>query len=309
MRREQNQMISGVINIYKEPGYTSHDVVAKLRGILKQKKIGHMGTLDPNAVGVLPVCLGKATKLCDLLSEKDKTYETTMLLGIETNTQDTTGEIINRAPQQMLERLNEDRVFEIIKSYIGDYEQVPPMFSAIKINGQKLYNLARRGEVIERPARHCRILDITVTKMELPRVEMHVTCSKGTYIRTLCHDIGKDLGVYGCMENLIRTKVERFEVEDSISLSQIEAYQDEGTLDKYITPVDEMLDMYSKCIVAENAEKLVYNGNIFTTRNTLLKMNNEDGQTLRVYTHDGKFVGLYMFNSDKQIYKPIKIFL
>lgn len=302
-------MINGVINVYKEPGYTSHDVVAKLRGILKQKKIGHMGTLDPNAVGVLPVCLGKATKLCDLLSEKDKTYKATLLLGTETNTQDTTGKITKQAEAEKISELSEEKVFSVMKSYIGEYEQIPPMFSAIKINGQKLYNLARRGEVIERPARHCRILDITVTKMELPRVDFHVTCSKGTYVRTLCHDIGKDLGVGGCMEKLIRTKVERFDVRDSISLSQIEEYRDKGILDQYITQVDEMLDMYSKCIVAENAEKLVYNGNIFTSRNTLLKMNNEDGQILRVYTHDGKFIGLYMYCSAKQIYKPLKIFL
>lgn len=302
-------MINGVINVYKEPGYTSHDVVAKLRGILKQKKIGHMGTLDPNAVGVLPVCLGKATKLCDLLSEKDKTYKAELLLGTETNTQDTTGEVIQQASSELLKALDEEKVFETIKSYIGDYEQIPPMFSAIKINGEKLYNLARRGEEIERPARHCKILNITVTKIDLPRVEFNVTCSKGTYIRTLCHDIGKDLGVGGCMESLVRTKVERFNVEDSITLSQIEEYRDNLALKKYITPVDEMLDGYSKCIVAEGAEKLVYNGNIFTSRNTLLKMNNEDGQTVRVYTHDGKFVGLYMYILEKQIYKPIKIFL
>ena len=129
-------MISGVINVYKEPGYTSHDVVAKLRGILKQKKIGHMGTLDPNAVGVLPVCLGKATKLCDILSEKDKTYEATLLLGTETDTQDTTGQVVNQASKEQLDKLTEDEVFKTVKSYIGDYEQIPPMFSAIKIGGE-----------------------------------------------------------------------------------------------------------------------------------------------------------------------------
>lgn len=302
-------MISGVINVYKEPGYTSHDVVAKLRGILKQKKIGHMGTLDPAAVGVLPVCLGKATKLCNILSEKDKTYIATLLLGTETNTQDTTGEVTKQAAKEELEALTEEKVFEVVKSFIGDYEQVPPMFSAIKIGGEKLYNLARRGEVIERPARHCKIIDITVTKFDLPRVDMHVTCSKGTYIRTLCHDIGNKLGVGGCMEHLVRSRVERFKVEEGITLAQIEEYRDAGTLDEYIIPVDEMLDSYSKCIVSENAEKLVYNGNIFTSGNTLLKMNHEDGQTVRVYTHDGKFIGLYMFHQDKQIYKPLKIFL
>lgn len=302
-------MIHGVINVYKEPGYTSHDVVAKLRGILKQKKIGHMGTLDPEAVGVLPVCLGKATKLCNILSEKDKTYEATLLLGIETNTQDATGEVTCQATKKELDVLTEEKVFEVVKSFIGDYEQVPPMFSAIKIGGEKLYNLARRGEVVERPARHCKIIDITVTNIDLPRVDMHVTCSKGTYIRTLCHDIGKKLGVGGCMEHLVRSRVERFKVEDGITLAQIEEYRDNGTLDEYIIPVDEMLDGFSKCIVSDDAERLVYNGNIFTSGDTLLKMNHEDGQTVRVYTRSGNFVGLYMFHVDKQIYKPIKMFL
>ena len=302
-------MINGVINVYKEPCFTSHDVVAKLRGILKQKKIGHMGTLDPNAVGVLPVCLGKATKLCDILSEKDKTYNATLLLGLDTDTQDTSGEVISKADTDSIMELSEDKVFETIKSYIGDYDQIPPMFSAIKIGGEKLYNLARRGEVIERPARHCRIIDITVTKMELPRVDLHVTCSKGTYIRTLCHDIGKDLGVGGCMEKLVRTKVERFSVEDSITLKQIEEFRDNNTLEDYITPVDEMLGNYSKCMVSKGAEKLVYNGNIFTSGNTFLKMNHEDGQIVRVYTSEGEFIGLYKFNSEKQIYKPVKMFL
>ena len=302
-------MINGVINVYKEPGFTSHDVVAKLRGILKQKKIGHMGTLDPNAVGVLPVCLGKATKLCDILSEKDKTYNATLLLGLDTDTQDTSGEVISKADADSIMELSEDKVFETIKSYIGDYDQIPPMFSAIKIGGEKLYNLARRGEVIERPARHCRIIDITVTKMELPRVDLHVTCSKGTYIRTLCHDIGKDLGVGGCMEKLVRTKVERFSVEDSITLKQIEEFRDNNTLEDYITPVDEMLGNYSKCMVSKGAEKLVYNGNIFTSGNTFLKMTHEDGQIVRVYTSEGEFIGLYKFNSEKQIYKPVKMFL
>ena len=302
-------MINGVINVYKEPGYTSHDVVAKLRGILKQKKIGHMGTLDPNAVGVLPVCLGKATKLCNLLSEKDKTYTGTMLLGTETDTQDTTGQITNQTPEEEVMKLSEEKVFDVIKSYIGEYDQIPPMFSAIKINGQKLYNLARKGEEIERPPRHCKIIDITITKIDLPRVSFHVTCSKGTYVRTLCYDIGKDLGVGACMEKLTRTRVERFDIKDSISLSQIEEIRDQGVLEQYITPVDEILNMYSKCMVSEEAEKLLYNGNIFTSRNTLLKMNHQDGQTVRVYTHDGKFIGLYMYIAEKQIYKPIKIFL
>ena len=307
-------MYNGIINVYKDAGYTSHDVVAKLRGIFGQRKIGHTGTLDPAATGVLPVCLGQGTKLVDMITDRSKTYEARVLLGVTTDTEDTTGtqtekkelagEFFDGNEQQIAQKIN-----AVLEKFVGGYDQIPPMFSAIKINGQKLYNLARKGEEIERPPRHCKIIDITITKIDLPRVSFHVTCSKGTYVRTLCYDIGKDLGVGACMEKCTRTRVERFDIKDSISLSQIEEIRDQGVLEQYITPVDEILDMYSKCMVSEEAEKLLYNGNIFTSRNTLLKMNHQDGQTVRVYTHDGKFIGLYMYIAEKQIYKPIKIFL
>ena len=164
-------MIHGIINVYKEPGYTSHDVVAKLRGIVGQKKIGHTGTLDPDATGVLPVCLGKATKLCDLLTDKDKTYEAVMLLGMTTDTQDITGRILE---EKSTETLTADKVREVIESFIGDYDQIPPMYSALKVNGKKLYELAREGKVVERKARPVKILDIRIIEMDLPRVRMEV---------------------------------------------------------------------------------------------------------------------------------------
>lgn len=302
-------MINGVINVYKEAGFTSHDVVAKLRGILKQKKIGHMGTLDPNAMGVLPVCVGKATKLCGILSEKDKTYEATLLLGTKTKTQDAFGKVVREASKEELNALDEEQVIKVIKSYVGDYEQIPPMFSAIKIQGQKLYQLARKGEEIERPARHCKIWNITIKEINLPRVSFLVTVSKGTYIRTLCDDIGEDLSVGGCMEHLVRTNVDRFDVEDAITLNQIEEAVKNDVLDKYVVAMDEMLDDYSKCKVSEEAEKLVRNGNIFTSGDTFFKMNHDDGQVVRVYTAEGEFIGLYEFEKEKQIYKPQKIFI
>ena len=191
-------MIHGIINVYKEKGFTSHDVVAKLRGIVGQKKIGHTGTLDPDATGVLPVCLGKATKLCDLLTDKDKTYEAVMLLGMTTDTQDITGRILE---EKSTETLTADKVREVIESFIGDYDQIPPMYSALKVNGKKLYELAREGKVVERKARPVKILDIRIIEMDLPRVRMEVSCSKGTYIRTLCHDIGQKLGCGGPMKS------------------------------------------------------------------------------------------------------------
>lgn len=302
-------MISGVLNVYKEPGYTSHDVVAKLRGILKQKKIGHMGTLDPYAVGVLPVCLGKGTKLCDMLSNQNKTYKATMLLGTVTDTQDTTGRILRQVEESVIAGISEAKIIQTVKSYIGEYNQIPPMFSAIKINGQKLYNLARKGEVIERPARRVEIIDITITNIELPRVEMTVKCSKGTYIRTLCHDIGQELGCGACMEKLLRSRVERFAVEESLTLDQIKELFQQGVLESRLVPVDEMLGEYSKCVIAREYNTLIYNGNKFSPRATLLKMNFRHGQKIRVYDQDGNFVGIYQYDDDVKVYKPVKMFL
>ena len=175
-------MIHGIINVYKEKGFTSHDVVAKLRGIVGQKKIGHTGTLDPDATGVLPVCLGKATKLCDLLTDKDKTYEAVMLLGMTTDTQDVTGRILE---ERSTETLTADKVREVIRSFIGDYDQIPPMYSALKVNGKKLYELAREGKVVERKARPVKILDIRIIEMDLPRVRMRCRVPKGSSISGL----------------------------------------------------------------------------------------------------------------------------
>ena len=211
-------MKSGIINVYKEKGFTSFDVVAKLRGILKTKKIGHTGTLDPDAEGVLPVCIGRATKVCDILTDKDKVYEAVMLLGVETDTQDTSGEILKELPVTV----SEECVKEATRSFVGDYAQVPPMYSALKVNGKKLYELAREGKTVERKARNVQIFSIEILEMNLPRVRMSVHCSKGTYIRTLCHDIGQKLGCGGCMEKLLRTKVGVFELQDTLKLAEID---------------------------------------------------------------------------------------
>ena len=169
-------MFDGVINVYKETGYTSHDVVAKMRGILKQKKIGHTGTLDPDAEGVLPVCLGKGTRLCDMLTDKSKTYQAVLLLGQETDTQDTSGEVLNTYPVEV----SEEEIRQAIMGFVGEYAQVPPMYSALKVNGKKLYELARAGKEVERQARQVEIYSIVIDKVELPHVTMTVSCSKGT---------------------------------------------------------------------------------------------------------------------------------
>ena len=300
-------MIHGIINVYKEKGYTSHDVVAKLRGIVGQKKIGHTGTLDPDAVGVLPVCLGRATKVCDLLTDKDKVYEAVLLLGKETDTQDTSGEVL---VSKDTSALSEEQVREAILSFVGDYEQIPPMYSALKVNGKKLYELAREGKVVERKARPVKILDIQILEMNLPRVRMTVACSKGTYIRTLCHDIGQKLSCGGCMEELKRTKVSCFEIKDSVTLDEIRNMKNEGSLEKILTPIDAMFSECQRMIVGEKWDSLAYNGNPLHRKAVRLLDGEKvlDKSKVRVYDEKGNFIGLYQYSADRDEYSIVKMF-
>lgn len=222
--------MDGVLNIYKEAGWTSFDVIAKMRGILKIKKIGHTGTLDPAATGVLPVCIGKGTKKVESFMADDKVYRAVMLLGVTTDSQDMTGEILTRSEVN----LTEQDVREAIESFIGGYDQIPPMYSAKKVGGRKLVDMARKGIEVERKPRFVNIMDIGIDDMSLPRVKMTVTCSKGTYIRTLCHDIGQKLGCGAAMESLIRTRVGRFKIEDAVTLDDLQKLADEDRLEEVV---------------------------------------------------------------------------
>lgn len=301
-------MIHGVLNIYKEKGYTSHDVVARLRRIVGQKKIGHTGTLDPEAEGVLPVCLGKATKLCDLLTDKDKTYEAVLLLGISTDTQDTTGKILEG---KNTADLREEAVREVVLSFEGEYDQIPPMFSALKVGGKKLYELARDGKEVERKPRHVQIYRIRILQIDLPRVRMEVTCSKGTYIRTLCHDIGEKLGCGGCMESLLRTRVERFGVAESLRISEVEQLMDEGTLQEHMIKVDEMFPDYQKVYLTPEASAAVRNGNSFRLGDVIWiseLSGFQNAERVRVYDEERNFIAVYEFEKENQLFKIVKMF-
>lgn len=324
-------MINGIINVYKEKGFTSHDVVAKLRGIAGQKKIGHTGTLDPDAEGVLPVCLGKATKLCDMLTEKDKTYEAVLLLGKTTDTQDISGTVLEEKDTSLL---TVEKIEECIRSYIGGYEQIPPMYSALKVNGRKLYELAREGKEVERKARKVQIYDIRIKKIEIPRVTMEVDCSKGTYIRTLCHDIGRDIHTGACMEELLRTKVSCFSLKDSLRLGEIEKLKTEGRLMEIVRPVDQMFSEYPALVVDKEHAPLSYNGNplqacflrerpeaapqsgqpdsgnkTHTLGSACRKEAFRDQAGIRVYDEDGRFIGIYRYHGKRKEYKLEKMFL
>lgn len=299
--------MNGIINVYKEKGFTSHDAVAKLRGILRQRKIGHTGTLDPDAEGVLPICLGKATKLCDFFTDKEKEYRAVLRLGIETDTQDITGSVI----EEREVNVSESEVEQTVMSFVGSYDQIPPMYSALKVNGKKLYELAREGKTIERQPRQITIYNIVIEDISFPDVTMKVKCSKGTYIRTLCHDIGKKLGCNGCMESLIRTQSGMFNIEGSLKLNEIERLRNEGTLEKYIFPIDGIFSEYPKASVKKEFEKMLLNGNamyenqlIYECENSVIKKSN-----IRIYDSSNNFIGVYQYSKDRRQFKPVKVFL
>lgn len=300
--------MDGILNIYKEKGFTSHDVVAKLRGICKMRRIGHTGTLDPDAEGVLPVCLGRATKLCELLTDKQKEYRAVMRLGVVTDTQDMSGAVLEEHPINVTEA----EVEAAINSFVGEYDQIPPMYSALKVNGKKLYELARAGETVEREPRRITIFYIKIDEIALPTVTMTVSCSRGTYIRTLCHDIGEKLGCGGAMESLLRTRSGQFALENSVKLSEVSQYADEGRLSELVLAPDSLFMNWGRASVTEVGEKLLYNGNPMPLSMLELdgaeeSLSNNDG--IRIYDRAGTFIGLYRYQREKQLCKPEILFL
>ncbi len=300
-------MYNGIINIYKESGYTSHDVVAKMRGILGQRKIGHTGTLDPDAVGVLPVCLGQATKLCDMLTDRPKEYKAVLLLGVKTDTEDISGSVIEKKTVNVTRNEIETAIY----SFIGEYSQTPPMYSAKKQGGRKLVDLARQGIVVERKPSLVNIYDILIESIDGLEIAFTVRCSKGTYIRTLCKDIGDRLGCGGCMKNLIRTSVAGFDIKDAIKLSEVKKYKEENILDRYIVPIDKVLEEYeTQLYVKAEYDKNALNGNVLAKKCFLSdNLDFEDKQKLRVYDSNKKFLGIYEYIKADKAFKPYKLFI
>ncbi|MCR5595472.1 MAG: tRNA pseudouridine(55) synthase TruB [Lachnospiraceae bacterium] len=298
-------MINGIINVYKEPGFTSHDVVAKLRGITHQKKIGHTGTLDPDAEGVLCVALGAATRVCDMLTDETKEYEAEMQLGITTDTQDTSGEILSGKEVNV----TAEQLRQCISSFTGDIDQIPPMYSALKQNGKKLYELARAGITVERKARHITIYDIQIVSMDLPRAVIRVKCSKGTYIRTLCNDIGEKLGCGAAMSHLLRTRVGRFKVEDSLKLKDIEKIVREDRINDALVTLGEFFSDLKQIKVTETGIKKASNGNVLTTSDIGLHNTLSDSEEVAISGEDGFFYGIYRYDIGDGLLHPSKMFL
>ena len=282
--------MDGVIVIRKEKGFTSHDVVAKLRGILHMKKIGHTGTLDPDAEGVLPVALGKATRLVDMITDKEKTYEAVMRLGVVTDTQDMSGTVLSQTTELSV---TEEELCTVVSSFVGDYMQVPPMYSALKVNGKKLYELAREGKTVERKPRPVHFYEIEILDISFPLVRFRVTCSKGTYIRTLCHDIGEKLGCGAAMESLLRTKVGRFTLDDAITLAQTEEAVKKGTIESKILGIEEILAEYPRVCCTKEGDRLLANGNPLVQA---------------LVSSEGSFAGVYQWDEKRNRYFPVKMF-
>lgn len=301
--------MDGILNIYKEAGFTSHDVVAKLRGILHQKKIGHTGTLDPAAVGVLPVCCGKATKVCELLTDQDKTYRAVCRLGVETDTQDMTGSVLERHD---IQNVTEEMIRETVEDFLGDSEQIPPMYSALKVGGKKLYELAREGKTVERKPRPIHISQIRILEINLEEgiFSFEVTCSKGTYIRTLCHDIGQKLGTGAAMEHLTRTRVSVFRIEDAMTLDEVAYLLQSGPegLEQKVRQVDSLFPFYTRMQIRSEYAAKLSNGNRLERSHLRLLDAAEDKhrEQILVYDEQGKFKAIY--EKDQKDYKVKKMF-
>ena len=278
--------MNGVINVYKEKTYTSHDVIAIIRGILHVKKIGHTGTLDPDATGVLPVCIGKATKACDLIMGSGKEYVATLRFGAETDTQDASGTVTREQTYEFDEALAR----EAIMSFEGEQDQIPPMYSAIKIGGVKLYDLAREGAVVDRKPRRITIYRIEILELDSTGARIRVECSKGTYIRTLCEDIGRKCGYLAHMSELCRTASGPYRAENALTIAQIKERVEAGDF-SFLMGLEELFGAYPAKTVLPEEDVYLLNGNHLTYADEDLPR--AVGTKVRMYTSDGVFAGLY----------------
>lgn len=273
--------MNGIININKPLGMTSHDVVGRLRRILGIKKIGHTGTLDPDASGVLPMCIGRATKTADMLTAQNKQYIAEVTLGSATTTLDASGEVTETSEVNV----DECDIQSVVTEFVGDIMQIPPMYSAIKIDGKRLYELAREGVEVERKPRPVTIEKIEILGIDLEnkKFSMKVDCSKGTYIRTLCDDIGRRLGCLAHMSALIRTRSGRFCIDDAYTLEEVEKMAGEGDM-SFLVPIDKVFEELPKLILSSRRAKLMCNGVRISAQGII------DGEAYRVYDESGSFL-------------------
>lgn len=299
--------LEGILAVHKPAGWTSHDVVAKVRGMVRLKRIGHTGTLDPEVTGVLPLCLGRATRVVEYLQELPKEYHAVLRLGYSTDTEDITGNVVETADDIHVTR---EEALEALQSFIGQISQIPPMFSAVKINGKRLYELAREGKTVERKSRTVTIHEIEMTDFnaegDYTEISFRVLCSKGTYIRTLCVDIGKKLGVPSVMVKLVRTVSAGIAEEQCLTLEQIEQFMKDDTLHTRLIPVDQAIDYLPKHTVSEEKTDAALQGQRLSSR--AVEPPVDSSEPIRLYDIKENFLGIYKRQEETGAIVPVKVF-
>ncbi len=298
--------MDGILNINKPRGITSFDVVARVRRLTGEKRVGHAGTLDPEATGVLPVCLGKGTRIVEFLVDTTKAYRAQIELGVTTDTGDASGQIIRREDPSKISR---ERLESDLTYFCGTIEQIPPMYSAVKYQGRPLYQLARAGIEIERKSRPVIVYSLNLTGWQPPVATVEVVCGKGTYIRSLAQDLGKALGCGATLNNLSRLRCGIFDIKDAISLDRLEAACRHGYWQNLFYPIDTVLIDWDAIIVDDDASQLIRNGRPVALSS--YNNNKEDRsyrRYCRAYTLDGCFLGVLRFNLERNEWQPEKVF-
>ena len=305
MSRPDARLPEGVLAVWKPAGWTSHDVVAKARRLTGQRRIGHTGTLDPAVTGVLPICLGRATRMAEYLQEMPKAYEATLQFGVATDTEDLTGRVLE---ERDASSLTEAKMTEAVLAFQGEIWQVPPMVSAVKVDGKRLYEWARQGVTVDRKPRRATIhrIEVLDVKAGVPRPEIRfsVRCSKGTYIRTLCADIGRSLGFPAAMAELVRTESAGLKQADCLTLDELAAAIEEGRLQERLLPADRLLAHIPSAAAGQPEAVHALQGKALAARR-LAPAASAPG-LWRLYREDGAFLGL--FRSDGERLKPVKVF-
>jgi tRNA pseudouridine55 synthase len=296
--------LNGIIVVNKPTDFTSFDVCAKMRGILKTRKIGHTGTLDPIATGVLPILVGNATKLCNIMPDKNKSYRAGFKLGAKTDTQDITGKITENYDK----RISREEICEKLLDFRGEIEQIPPMYSAVSVGGKRLYELARQGKVVERPSRKVTIYEITLESFneEAQSGEISVSCSEGTYIRTIINDIGESLECGGYLTSLVRTKACGFDISETVTLEELENLRDNNNLDSVIIPVERVFSYLDRINLSQKQTQMYKNGVKLYLKN--IKQIKENVDEYAVYGYDGEFIGTAIADSEEEILRIGKNF-
>lgn len=293
-------MTDGILNIHKPTGMTSHDVVAKVRKLLKQKRVGHAGTLDPAASGVLPICVGQGTRVAEYLSESGKAYNPYILFGIVTDTYDAEGTIVRTAST---DNLTLEQIQEALPTFLGPQMQMPPRYSAIKIQGQPAYKRTRAGEEITLEARPITITRLDILTWQPPHLSLAIECSKGTYIRSLAYDLGEHLGCGASLAGLVRTRSGPFNLDQSITLDQLAEAVESGTIGQYVHPADSVLQDYPALKLDEGTTERVLHGNAFSYDNET------KAKLARVYDVEGRFVAIAEWDGERGVWQPTKVFV